>query len=129
MRILVTGGAGYIGSAVVHRLLNHGHQVRVADALTNGGQSLIMACRDSNFSCLPTIFLVAKLQPRRSRDVRSLFTWQLSSVLLLASILLKWPLLLTSARLRLYLLCVSASRDLSCLHRIRLWSGIFRALR
>jgi nucleoside-diphosphate-sugar epimerase len=33
-------------------LLDQGHQVRVADALASGGQSLIMACRDSNFELL-----------------------------------------------------------------------------
>jgi nucleoside-diphosphate-sugar epimerase len=52
VRILVTGGAGYIGSSVVYRLLRNGHQVKVADSLTNGGQSLMMACGNSNFELL-----------------------------------------------------------------------------
>ena len=52
MRILVTGGAGYIGSTVVHHLLRNGHEVRVVDLLVGGGQSLITACRDSRFEIL-----------------------------------------------------------------------------
>jgi dTDP-L-rhamnose 4-epimerase len=37
MRILVTGGAGFIGSHTCDRLLSLGHEVIVLDALTAPG--------------------------------------------------------------------------------------------
>lgn len=37
MRVLVTGGAGYIGDAAVEYLLSHGHHVTVYDSLLYGG--------------------------------------------------------------------------------------------
>jgi len=41
MRVLVTGGAGYIGAVLVGRLLRDGHQVHVLDRLMWGGESLL----------------------------------------------------------------------------------------
>jgi nucleoside-diphosphate-sugar epimerase len=41
MKILITGGAGYIGSTLAPLLLAAGHQVRVLDHLAFGGESLL----------------------------------------------------------------------------------------
>jgi len=40
MRVLVTGGAGYIGNYVVEEALDHGHDVRVLDSFLFGDEAL-----------------------------------------------------------------------------------------
>lgn len=41
MRIIIFGGAGYIGSVAVHRLLERGHEVTVYDNLLKGRRELV----------------------------------------------------------------------------------------
>ncbi|MCB0010230.1 MAG: NAD-dependent epimerase/dehydratase family protein, partial [Anaerolineales bacterium] len=41
MRFLITGGAGFIGSALANRLANDGHAVQVLDDLSNGDRDLL----------------------------------------------------------------------------------------
>ncbi len=48
-KVLVTGGAGYIGSVLVKILLRNGYQVRVLDNLSFGGESIIELLNDRNF--------------------------------------------------------------------------------
>ncbi|GAA0920532.1 NAD-dependent epimerase/dehydratase family protein [Nonomuraea longicatena] len=47
MRVLVTGGAGFIGSHVVDRLLADGHEVFVVDDLSSGSTDNLSAAFDS----------------------------------------------------------------------------------
>ena len=46
MRVLVTGGAGYIGSHTCVELLNAGHEVFVIDNLCNGHEAALERVRD-----------------------------------------------------------------------------------
>lgn len=48
MRFLVTGGAGFIGSALANRLMQEGHHVRVIDDLSAGDPARLL--REVNFT-------------------------------------------------------------------------------
>ncbi len=64
MKILVTGGAGYIGSVLVPLLLEQGHHVRVLDNLMQGGSSLLPLFRNQQFD-----FINGDIrEPRTVRD-------------------------------------------------------------
>ena len=47
--ILVTGGAGYIGTSLIPKLLKEGHKVTVFDNLMYGGNQLLPFFRNNNF--------------------------------------------------------------------------------
>jgi nucleoside-diphosphate-sugar epimerase len=50
MKILVTGGAGYLGSVLVGRLLGEGHDVHVVDNLMYNQTSLFQYCSHPKFN-------------------------------------------------------------------------------
>jgi len=52
MTVLVTGGAGYLGSVLVPRLRKRGQHVIVVDDLLHGGQSLLGVVHDENLGFL-----------------------------------------------------------------------------
>jgi UDP-glucose 4-epimerase len=45
MRILITGGAGFIGSHLAYRLLQHGHDVSIVDDLSTGSMENLAHCK------------------------------------------------------------------------------------
>src|SRR6266849_2192251 len=47
MRVLVTGGAGFIGSHLVEKLVHAGHAVRVLDNLSTGKYNNLVAVSDA----------------------------------------------------------------------------------
>jgi len=49
MKVFITGGAGFIGTTLVPKLLDAGHQVTVFDCLLHGGNPIIPFFRDQNF--------------------------------------------------------------------------------
>lgn len=52
MKVLVTGGAGYVGSILSEHLLAAGHRVTVVDSLMYGEQNLAHLCANPDFEVL-----------------------------------------------------------------------------
>lgn len=66
MRILVTGGAGYIGSHTCVELLNAGHEVVVVDNLCNSSEKALNVVRE--ITGKPLAFYEADLLDREAMD-------------------------------------------------------------
>lgn len=49
-KVLITGGAGYLGSVMTKELLTNGYEVTVLDNLVYKQTSLLHVCNDSNFN-------------------------------------------------------------------------------
>jgi len=52
MRVLITGGAGYLGSLLTGKLLEKGYQVRVMDALWYGEEPIVSYKKNINFELI-----------------------------------------------------------------------------
>ena len=52
MKIMVTGGAGYIGSVLVPELLKAGHEVMVIDNLMYDQSSLLDVCQSDKLQII-----------------------------------------------------------------------------
>jgi len=50
MKIFITGGAGFIGTTLIPKLLGGKHQVTVYDSLLHGGNPIVPYFRDKNFT-------------------------------------------------------------------------------
>ena len=68
MNVLITGGAGYIGSELTGFFLNSGHKVKVVDTLEYGSTSLLRYVGNPNFD-------FEKLDVRRSQLLKKDLDW------------------------------------------------------
>lgn len=68
MKVLITGGAGYIGSVLCQHLLEAGHQIVVLDSVVYGQTSLFQYCANPKFDFIfgdaRDESLLAKLLPK-----------------------------------------------------------------
>src|SRR5690349_8293267 len=68
-RVLVTGGAGYIGSVLVPHLLENGYRVRVLDSFRHRQPSLLAHCLNENLEILRGDCRDERLLAEALRDV------------------------------------------------------------
>ncbi len=63
-KVLVTGGAGYIGSVLVKLLLDKGYFVRVLDNLSFGGEAIVELLNNDNFD-----FIKGDIRNRKDLEI------------------------------------------------------------
>ena len=73
MHILLTGGAGYIGSHVVLNLLDLGYKITVIDDLSTGHRKLIPKEVDLITTNINDIKTIDNLIKKKSNSIKSLW--------------------------------------------------------
>ena len=68
-RVLVTGGAGYLGSILCKKLLDHGYAVRCFDRLYFGMEPIKPILKNKNFELIKGNILNTGVFPEILRDV------------------------------------------------------------
>lgn len=68
-RILITGGAGYIGSVLTRQVLEKGYQVRVIDSLRFGGEALLEVLDHPHFEFVKADVLETEKLAMALKDV------------------------------------------------------------
>ena len=71
MNVLVTGGAGYLGTVLSLLLLRAGHEVRVLDNLMHGGKSLLAMAAQEGFDFVHGDLLAGGTIQNAVRNVES----------------------------------------------------------
>ena len=69
MNILLTGGAGYIGSHASHSLLDNGHQVTIIDNLITGNKNLIPSKADFIKCNIADRLIITNLLQKKKFDI------------------------------------------------------------
>lgn len=73
MKILVTGGAGYIGSVLVSRLLEKGHEVTIIDNFMYNQHSLLDCCHNNKLTIIRGDAREEELISKYIKDVDFIF--------------------------------------------------------
>jgi len=73
MKILVTGGAGYIGSVLVPQLLNNGHEVKVVDSFMYNQASLLDCCNHKKLTIIRGDARDKNIVSKSMEDVDAIF--------------------------------------------------------